>query len=78
MKLLPGAAFIGAVLIVLAGLFAWRDRRVGRVLDNANRGDVVNVGSDVCFVLREREFIERDTDCGYRQTVEVRLIKDPG
>jgi hypothetical protein len=76
-KLAPGAAFIGAVVVVVVALFLWRDSRVELIVESAKRGDVVTVGTDVCVALKERGLVEADADCGYRDSVEVRLIKDP-
>lgn len=73
----PGFAFLGVVIVVLVVLFAWRNNRVDTILENSSRGDTINVGTDVCEVLRTRHFIATDTNCGYRQTVEVKLVRDP-
>lgn len=55
----------------------WRETRVERIMESAEHGDVVTVGTDVCVALKERGHIEADADCGYRDTVKVRLITDP-
>jgi hypothetical protein len=70
-------AFAAAAIGVILALLSWRDSRVDAVLRRAGRGDVLRVGTDVCEVLRARQLIAPGTACGYRQTVDVRLIADP-
>lgn len=76
-RLARGLLFLGMVGAVLWALFTWRDSRVETLLDEAQPGDVLRVGTDVCSVLRERGLVAGDTDCGYRKSVEVRLLNKP-
>jgi len=69
--------FLGVVGAGLWALFAWRDARVEEVVRNAEPGDVVTVGTDVCEKLRDRGLVAAETDCGYRESVKVRIIEVP-
>jgi len=75
--LLHGLIFISVVAVGLLLLFTWRDARVDSLLEGASEGDVLQVESDECRSLQERELINSDIDCGYWDEFEIRLIRDP-
>ncbi len=75
--LIRGLAFVAAVGAVLFILFDWREASVNELLEDAEVGDVLDVESDECSLLKERELIDPQTDCGYWDRLEVRLIREP-
>ena len=70
---MPALIFIIGVGLVLSLMFRWRDTRVEEVLSSAQPGDVIEVGTDVCNVLKDRNLVASETDCGYRERVKVRI-----
>lgn len=76
-NLVRSLAFVAAVGAVLFVLFGQREASVNELLEDAEVGDVLEVESDECDLLEERGLIDPETDCGYWDRLEVRLIRDP-
>lgn len=58
-------------------LFGQREASVNELLEDAEVGDVLEVESDECDLLKGRGRIDPETDCGYWGRLEVRLIREP-
>lgn len=76
-KVLRTIVAVGLVGVVVWVLYGWRDSRIEAVLETAEPGDAVEVGTDVCSELRRRGHVAPDTDYGYRDMVRVRLVGIP-